>query len=75
MEDLPKKVFIFIVVNLELGTRNYQLKVLSTTTSEASGSYAKSLQGLEDHFSPQNDHNNHLAIIKLIHFPDAHDQN
>ena len=40
----------------------------------ARGGYIKSIQGLEDHFSTQNEHNDHLAIIKLIHFPDAPDQ-
>ena len=35
------------------------------------GGYIKSIQGLEDHFSTQNEHNDHLAIIKLIHFPGA----
>ena len=49
-------------------------KFLLTPLSEASGGYTKSIQGLEGHFSPQNDHNNQLAIIKLIHFQDAPDQ-
>ena len=48
--------------------------LIITLPSEARGCYTKSIQGLERHFSPQNDHNNHLAIIKLIHFPDAPDQ-
>ena len=47
---------------------------LLTPPSEARGGYTKSIQGLDRHFWPQNDHNNHLAIMKLIHFPDAHDQ-
>ena len=42
--------------------------------SKARGGYTKAIQGLEDHFSHQNDHNSHLAIIKLIHFPDAPNQ-
>ena len=42
--------------------------------SESSGGYTKSLQVLEAHFSLQNDHNNHLAIIKSIHFPYVPDQ-
>ena len=47
---------------------------LLTPPSEARGGYTKSIQGLDTHFSPENDHNNHLAIMKLIHFPDTHDQ-
>ena len=47
---------------------------LLTPPSEARGGYTKSIQGLDTHFSPENDHNNHLAIMKLIHFPDAPDQ-
>ena len=39
--------------------------------SEARGGYTKSIQVLVLHFWTQNDHNNHLAIMKLIHFPDA----
>ena len=39
-----------------------------------SGGYTKSIQGLDSHFSLLNDHNNHLAIMKLIHFSDAPDQ-
>ena len=42
--------------------------------SESRGGYTKSIQGLDTHFSGVNDHNNHLAIIQLIHFPDAPDQ-
>ena len=38
------------------------------------GGYTKSIQGLDNHFWSLNDHNNHLAIIQLIHFPDAPDQ-
>ena len=47
---------------------------LLTTSSEARWGYTKSIQVLVFHFSFQNDHNNHLAIIKLIHFRDAPDQ-
>ena len=47
---------------------------LLTPLSEVRGGYTKSLQVLVSHFWRQNDHNNHLAIIKLIHFPDAPDQ-
>ena len=47
---------------------------LLTPPSEARGGYTKSIQGLDSHFSLLNDHNNHLAIMKLIHFPDTHDQ-
>ena len=47
---------------------------LLTPPSEAREGYTKSIQGLVRHFSPQNDHNNHLAIIQLIHFPDAPNQ-
>ena len=42
--------------------------------SEARGGYTKSIQGLDSHFWVLNDHNNHLAIIQLIHFPDNPDQ-
>ena len=38
------------------------------------GGYTKSIQGLYVHFWSLNDHNNHLAIMKLIYFPDAADQ-
>ena len=38
------------------------------------GWYTKSLQVIVSHFLPQNYHNNHLATIKLIHFPDAPDK-
>ena len=36
--------------------------------------FTKSLQVLVCHFSPENDQNDHFAIIKSIHFPDAPDQ-
>ena len=49
-------------------------KHLLTPPSEAMGGYTKSIQVLVSHFSPQNDLNNHLAIMKIIHFPDAPDQ-
>ena len=45
-----------------------------TPLSEARGGYTKSIQGLDVHFWSLNDHNNHLAIIKIIHFPDALNQ-
>ena len=48
--------------------------VIINPPSEAMGGYTKSIQGLDIHFSTQNDQNNHLAIMKLIHFPDTHDQ-
>ena len=51
-----------------------ELHGLLTPPSEARGGYTKSIQGLDSHFSHQNDHNNHLAIMKLIHFQDPPDQ-
>ena len=54
--------------------RKEKYAIFEKSRSGARGGYTKSIQVLVLHFWTQNDHNNHLAIMKLIHFPDAPDQ-